>query len=179
LLGRPASDVEAIRPRRRSEQRFIREFSMKITILRSVLGLVTLVGAIMAVGVTAEARSVSAFAGQAQNPALSTCFTNSWGTVTNACSGPEEYCVPLWSDSAGHTVEITMYAPDDSHNLSCEAFTTTPQGALSSWTTEEGSPTVGEDVQVTLSPSLSVPSEGGLFVCCAMAAGARIDTINY
>jgi hypothetical protein len=150
-----------------------------MTVLRSALGLATIAGATMAVGVTAEARSVPGFTGQAQNPGLATCFTNSNGRVTNVCSSQETYCVPMASDGAAHTVEITMYAPNLSNNISCTAVATNPQGGMVG-TTGPGSPgTVGEDVSVTLVPSLSVPSEGGMYACCSMMPGTRIDTLNY
>jgi hypothetical protein len=149
-----------------------------MTILRSTLGLAAIACATLGVGVTAEASSTSAFAGQPQNPADYTCFDNTNGMVTNVCTSTVEYCVPLLSSQSAHTVEITLYAPTGSEQLQCMATSVTQYGVVSAWSGWNWAPQTGGDTQLVLSPT-NVPSEGGLYACCSMEPGSRIDTIQF
>lgn len=125
-----------------------------------------------------EARSFSAFLGQAQNPADYTCFTNSGGAVTNRCATTRRFCVALPVDSNGHTVEATMYSPDSAHFTGCFAQAMNRYGAGTSWTGMRYTSTVGAHQVVTLG-SLNVPNAGALYACCDIPTGGVVDAFNY
>jgi hypothetical protein len=146
--------------------------------IRYAMGFVAIAGATMAVGATAEARSVSAFTGQPQNPNDYTCFTNSGGTVSNVCASTRRFCAALVVDDASHDPQVTVFAPDIGHNIICFGQTVNPDGSPFS-NTKHFSPTHFGVTQTLDLGSVTVPDAGALWVCCDVAPGATIDTFNY
>jgi hypothetical protein len=151
-----------------------------MTILRTLVGSAAILCATMAVGVTAEARSVLAMSGTAETPSQATCFGNSLGTIINNCSSTVDYCVMLPVDSSSHTITASVLAPDINHEISCYAmsvnsdgsyYSSTPGGAVQPSGT-------GSHRQINLG-NLYVPGGGGLFSCCTMAPTSRFDTVNW
>lgn len=127
----------------------------------------------------AEARSVSAFLGQAQNSSNIGCFTNSNGKITNTSCGTTQFCVALPVDSALHTIEVTVRAPDVSHNIGCFAQAVDRNGVSAGGTGPDQFPSTFGSDQVLSLGTVSVPSAGGLYACCDMAQTSKWDSVNW
>jgi hypothetical protein len=125
-----------------------------------------------------DARSFSGFLGQPQNPADYPCFVNSGGAVFNNCGTTRRFCVALPVDSSGHSVEVTVRAPDINHNISCFAQTVNRDATGFNFSGAR-SPGVFGSAQVVSLGSVSVPSAGAMYTCCDIAPSASLDSINY
>lgn len=128
---------------------------------------------------SAQARSISAFSGQAQQPDSYNCFGNSGGAVYNSCSTTRRHCTALVVDSSGgKTVTARVYAPSSSSTVSCFAAAVNQSGYQTSGSPAVGPTTFGTDVSLTLSGA-STPSAGYLYACCDVNPGAWIKGFNW
>jgi hypothetical protein len=93
-----------------------------------LLATVMMAAALGAVVEGSRADSVSAMSGLAQAPADTSCFTNSFGSITNICTGTRQYCVSPSVNSNNRFVEVTVRAPDASHPIGCFAETVNRNG---------------------------------------------------
>jgi hypothetical protein len=155
-----------------------------MTTIRYGLGIATLVGATVAVGATAEARSVAAFAGQPQNPLDYDCFVNANGVVTNICNTTRQFCVPLVVDDGGpHPVQVEVRASDTKHNLTCFAQVGAQNGGFAGGSQMLPAPALATDVVINLGGQ-STPAGGTLWACCKVdptdaTGSAQIESINW
>jgi hypothetical protein len=134
--------------------------------------------AVIGVATSSDARSLTAFLGQPQSPADYPCFTNNGGTVTNNCSTTKQFCVVLPVDGSDHIMQITVLAPDISHNISCFGQANFRDNTNAGFTGLR-SPGVFGSTQVLIFPQLSVPTFGSLFACCNLAPTAKLNSIGY
>lgn len=127
----------------------------------------------------AQARMTPASAGRAVWPIDAACFLVANGTVTNNCSSPKYFEVPLTVDFAGaYAVEVTAFGATISNNVGCTAvagnreatlFTSSPRRFLASF---------GAADTIFLSGAL-VPNFGFLVVNCLLSPGARIHSVSF
>ncbi len=148
-------------------------------IVRNGFGLLAVVGIGVGLAGSSQARSVSAFAGQPQQPGAYSCFTNSYGAVTNTCSAVRSYCVALPVDSPTHAVQATVYAPDSSHTIGCHARSVTRNGGGYQWTGQTIYPSVFGSHQILALGTLGVPSAGALYACCEFDQTAKWDSVMW
>jgi hypothetical protein len=155
-----------------------------ITMIRYALGLATIVGATVAVGATAEARSVGGIAGSVGPDALSTCFSPQsngaiLGVAASGCNTSPQFCVPLVVDDGGpHPVQVEVLSPSQSDNIGCFARATDQTGVITTQTAKMGAPTFGGPSLISLG-GVSTPAGGMLFACCDMPPGTELFTINW
>jgi hypothetical protein len=122
--------------------------------------------------------AVCPMAGIAQKPNEDTCFSNSYGKITNICSGTRRFCVaPEINSSGWWTVKVTALRPNGG-TLSCRAVGVDHYGSPYNGTSHVSLNVVDIDTQFTVG-SVYVPSYGAAFVCCDLSTNARIDTVNF
>jgi hypothetical protein len=122
--------------------------------------------------------AIPAMAGNAQNPGLDTCFSNSFGTVTNNCSGVQQWCVSSFISNAGtHSVRVDAMRPNGG-SLTCTGVSVNEFGGVVSSTGPIPLNVVNIDTALTVG-NVSVPGFGSLYVCCDLSTGARVDTLNF
>jgi hypothetical protein len=155
-----------------------------MTMIRYTLGFATIVGATVAVGATAEARSVGGIAGGAGQDALSACFSpQSDGAIlsvaASGCNASPQFCVPLVVDNGGpHPVQVVVLGVSQSDNIGCFARATDQAGTITTQTAKMGAPTFGSPSLISLG-GVSTPDGGMLFACCDMDPGTKLFTINW
>lgn len=136
-----------------------------------------------AVGVTSvsDAMSVPAFLGQSQAPSDYSCFTNSFGRVTNVCGSTRRFCISLPVSSGTHTVQLAAQAADVSHNVSCSAQGVTADFFDAGHTPTPVSLSTFPDVQLLNLGTFNLPANAYLYACCDMAsaAGTRLSSVIY
>jgi hypothetical protein len=134
------------------------------------------IGAGIGLTPSSEARSVSGFLGQPQNPADYACFSNGNGIVFNTCATTKRFCVALPIDTSSSTVTVTI-AGSASGPARCFAQSVNRAGAFVAVT-----PTVSEPLwpPVTrLLGTLSVPFAGGFYTCCDLPTNAQLASVNW
>lgn len=140
------------------------------------IGCLVATGLIAGLSGTSEA-SVTAMAGLAQNPSEDTCFTNSFGTISNQCAGVRQWCVSSFVSAGAHQASVVGLRPNGG-TLACHAVAVSSDGRPFSGTANRSLGVV--DVDATLNVgSVSVPSGGAMYVCCDLSTRARIDTVNF
>ena len=146
---------------------------------RAALSVMCLGLAIAGVAAAGSAQAaIVGLAGAAQNPADSSCFTNSNGRVTNNCNTTRQWCVGSYISSSGtKTVKVNGRRPNGG-TLTCHSKSVNASGSVQSSTGNEALSVVDSDSTFTVG-NVSVPSFGSLYVCCDLSTGARINTINF
>lgn len=127
---------------------------------------------------SAEARSLSAFLGQPQNPADYSCFTNGGGMVTNRCSGTRRFCITLPVDDPTHSIDVTIYSPDSAHVTGCFAQAMSRYGSGAGWTGQKYT-SVMRSYEVVGLGELTVPFAGALYACCDIPTGGWVTSVQY
>lgn len=150
---------------------------MKV-MLRTAAMLVGLLAILVGFADRSEARSASAFMGQAQSFADGSSFYNTRGVVLNGGATTKQFCAALPVDSAGHTVVVSVRAPDLNHEISCAAGTVDANGNTTGGGNWYQPSQTGVNISVTLD-SLSVPTGGGLNVCCNMSPTSAWNTTSW
>lgn len=125
----------------------------------------------------ALARGFSAFNGNPYTPAEASCWSHSYGSVTNNCTTKKYWCMPSVVDTTGnYTVTVWAYAPSSTANVGCQATGINPEVTWqwsSAWTYLS---TFGSSQPISLTGPY-VPAGGQLYVCCEVGPGGRIN--NY
>jgi hypothetical protein len=152
---------------------------MNTTMIRRGLAVATILGTTMVFGGSAQAipTSVGGFAGIAQNPAKATCFTNSFGVVTNVCASTEQFCIPLFVEFGGPIVQV-WGAGTVNGKSTCVAVSVTEDGLFSMTSGPQPFQGNDKDMVLDLGP-MTVPTDGTLYTCCNLAPGARIDSVTW
>jgi hypothetical protein len=144
-------------------------------------GFAVLLAAGAGIGLTpsSEARSVSAFLGQPQNPANYSCFGNGNGGVINTCAGAaRRFCVALPIDAASSTVTVTVQGSIPGTNtVGCQAYSVT-RAAVGYANGPYVSSALVTPVPLSLG-TLGVPAAGGLYACCDLAQNAKMLSVNW
>jgi hypothetical protein len=158
---------------------------MKIMqIVQRVLGVTAIMGATVAIGVTAEARSIGAFAGAATTVSQASCFVNVSGGVQNKnCTTTAQWCMPLVVDDNGpHPVQIAVRAVgSNTNNIGCFSDSFDQYGNL--YQSSEGlyyPPQTNQEELMAVPPGgLSTPAGGTLMACCDVGPMASIQSVNW
>lgn len=138
---------------------------------RTLAALVTL--GCMTFGYRAQAISVSGIKGHWVPPS-EICLTSFDDDLTNNCTDadpPETWVIPLATNAGSHSVRIAAF---NSEGLNCILCSTT-QAGLATCVTVPNFPS-GSSAQTA---TVTVPSNGGLFVRCDIGSGSDIDDVNY
>jgi len=158
--------------------------SMKIiTMIRHALGFATVVVATLAVGATAEARTIAGTAGQPGPDAQSACFEPlSTGVIqstgASGCNATPQFCVQLVVDNGDAYYDIALQVLQNSANqIGCFATGVFNDGVIAAqsskvFASENGTSTIEFN-------DFPVVDSGALFVCCDMTAGTQIQTVNW
>jgi hypothetical protein len=130
-----------------------------------------------------QARSTPSYGGSAALDSESGCFTNGLGQgsgrVQQTCTGTRRFCVALpVASSGGKSVKVFGFAPSVTANVTCRAEATNSNGVVVSSSPVVAFDNFGTFDQMTLNGA-SVPSFGGLFVCCNMAQSTQLGVIDY
>ncbi len=141
--------------------------------------------AVVALGVAGSvsyARSTSGFDGAALHPNEATTFapTANFGTVTSIAgsSGTHLWCIPLPVDSSGgKTIKVTAKGFSSS-NVTCTARALDSSGNATGGSTTRSLSIFGSFTQIVMS-GVTVPAFGALNVCCTIAPGAEVATVDY
>jgi hypothetical protein len=149
--------------------------------IRYALGFAIVAGATIAIGATAEARSVGGTSGQAGPDAQSVCFQpQSNGAILSVaaagCNASPQFCVPLVVDEPTNSPLIAVLQPAGAGVMGCFATTATSEGVTTS-TAKLNAPNSGF-AEINLG-QVSVSNAGSLFVCCDMPPTTEIITVNW
>lgn len=144
----------------------------------SSVALVGALGICVMLSSQSDARSFPAFLGQPQAPGDYTCFVNGGGAVVNVCTTTRRFCVTLPVEESTHAIEVTVTAPDISHNISCFGQSITRDNLNAGFTGSQ-SPGVFGSAQVLRLATLNTPNAGGLYACCDIAPNAVLRSFNY
>lgn len=132
---------------------------------------------LMALPGMALARGFAAFNGNPFYPSEASCWSHSYGSVTNNCTTKKSWCMPAVVDAPGsYTVTVWAYAASSTANVGCQATGINPEVNWqwsSAWTYLS---TFGSSQAISLTGPY-VPAGGQLFVCCEVGPGGRIN--NY
>jgi hypothetical protein len=131
---------------------------------------------------SAMARSVPGTSGRAFFGSQETCFnasSNGVGWITNANCGTATWVLPLPIDNAGsRTVTVTVFAPDtNATRCFAEGVARTGGGATVSNFLHPS--VANQAVDIVLTPAVSSPGAGMLYVQCDLGPGASITTANF
>jgi hypothetical protein len=149
---------------------------MKIARFVSALTTMAATGLLFGGSTTSHA-AVNAMAGIAQNPAQSTCFTNSNGRITNTCAGTRRFCAATNVTSTGNkTVQVTALRPNGGV-FQCHSVSTTKEGNVQSSTGNVVLNVVGVHTQFTVG-TVNVPASGAAYTCCDLSQNATWDTMS-
>jgi len=141
-----------------------------VSLVKVVVGVL---GALLVFAASVEARSVSAFKGQAQNFADNSYFFNTRGIVIgNDPSTARQWCVAMEVDAtANHTVTSSVSSPDWTHIIRCQAWRVNTGGTIT-WSSGWNSPgSVGSVVTINLG-TVNVPAGNTLYECCDIPQNA-------
>jgi hypothetical protein len=125
----------------------------------------------------ATASSVSAFLGQAQNPADATCFSNAAGGVKNTCATPRRFCVALPVSTTTAAVTVNAQAAAATAPVQCFANSVTRYAG--SFMQTNMFSTIGTAATPIFLPSVSIPANGALYTCCDLPTNSSVFTINW
>jgi len=143
-------------------------------IVASLLALSTLAG-------SAHAETVSAFYGKAYYPSEAGCFSESYGTLTNICSGGAKllkFSLIQTNATGYYSGIVNAYGPNGLDDVSCYMVTANsdtsvgyigPTGTLSA---------IGYPVDIPLG-SIVVFNRGTLNLDCWVKPGGRVQNITW
>jgi hypothetical protein len=141
-------------------------------------------GVVAALGVafapSASARSVAAWGGHPLSPGSSSCFTESYATVTNStCNASVGWEINLPVDAAGTwNVTINATPTSDLSSVSCVVYGTSASASTlyESAASSPTQPSVAQSLQVF---TVEVPSAGALYAGCFLKEGAKVNSVNW
>jgi hypothetical protein len=132
---------------------------------------------------SASARSEVAWVGAANPRGNDSCFTESFGKVTNSgttCgSGALVWEMALPVDSAGiWNVTVNVTPTSDMTTIHCRAFGVNADASVQNLSvqTQPTTPSAPQNLQPML---VNVPSAGALYAACWVSAGATVNTVNW
>jgi hypothetical protein len=147
-------------------------------IVRNAIMIVGVFGILGAIAGSGEARSVSAFMGQAQSFADGSSFYNTRGIVVGNSATTKQWCLAMPVETNNHTIYVWVKSPDINHNIQCQAWALSGSGTITwagGWLSP---PTMGVNYSMNLG-TVSVIANGGLYACCNMPQGAAWDSANW
>jgi len=144
---------------------FIRRSKVAVSAMLILGGLI--------LGHSAYAISVGGSSGYANFPSGVPCFSIFGEQVqyTGGCGNTQIWTIPLPANQGSHSVAISA---TNNSSLNCSLCAADQSGSPISCST----PTfpAGTSVQ---SPSVTVPSNGAMYLQCVMGASSLINTLNY
>jgi hypothetical protein len=142
-------------------------------------GTVSVLVAMAFVPLSVAARTMPASSGKAVNWSENSCFGMNGSSMTNHCTSPKSFELPLTVDNAGwKTVYVTAYGASSANNVGCAAA-----GVNREMTAFWSSPGVwlggfGSSQVLTLT-NIYVPAGGYMFANCTMHPGGRVNVVDY
>ncbi len=133
----------------------------------------------LGVAPNASARSATAWSG-APNPLTArSCFSESYGRVTNSgCSTQETWEIALPIENPGTwNVVFDVTPTSDPSSISCVALSVAQDGSSSATSLNVGA-TQGSAAQ-TIAVTVTVPAAGALFGACFVKPGAAVNGVNW
>ena len=127
----------------------------------------------------AGARSTVAWAGAPNPLTAGSCFSESYGRVTNTgCAAQEIWEVALPVDAAGAWIVTPNVTPTSNPStVRCMAYAV-DQNVDVFWTSANAYATAAS-VPQNLTLGVDVPSGGALYLGCFLQQGAAVNTINW
>jgi hypothetical protein len=130
----------------------------------------------------ASADSVGGWAGKANNPANTSCFTENFAGVVNSnCANPTRWDLPMVNTSNGHdnqfSASVNVFAPSQPSFVGCSLFSVDTQGRqVGSTGNLIFQQTVGF-ATIQLGP-IDVPAGATFNLDCNIGNGARLISVN-
>ncbi len=127
---------------------------------------------------SSEARSTIAWSGSPESPGDASCFTESYGTVTNTCSSNKTWEMALPVDAAGTwSVSVNVSTTSDPSSVKCVLYGVNSDGTYSAGGTLYQPTSAGAGV--TISMAVAVPSAGAMFLGCFLNTTTKVNTVNW
>jgi len=152
---------------------------MHRTLKRSLF--IAAVVALGSVAVTASAHNALSGSGHAVPLSNSSCFSESYGSITNNCAGAQLFEIPLDASTNlwGYlNATISAYGATSSNNVGCTAIgvnsdITAAWGGSYTYLSAFGAP------QTITLPGAYVPGGGSGYIACYINQGGRINVVNF
>jgi hypothetical protein len=158
--------------------------SLEDTIMHRTLKSSLFIAAVVALGtiaVTASAHNAISGSGHAVPLSNSSCFSESYGSITNSCAGAQLFEIPLDASTNpwGYlNATISAYGATSSNNVGCASFgvnsdITAVWGGSFTYLTSFGA------FQTITLPGTYVPGGGSAYIACTINQGGRINVVNF
>lgn len=130
-------------------------------------------------GSLAHGRAIIGYGGKPLIAAEATCFGESWGTVTNNCSGSRTWVVPLVVDPAGnYNPGYEVRAASAANTIHCQSIGINDQANWYYGSADTYPSQVGATLRI-YPGSVTVPAGGALYGACWIGQGSKLNNVVW